>query len=204
MSGVSPLEWSSICWLLSLTIVAVRPKYNQSEIWNWIWQEGVELHTEWGGGKGGRGRWGGEGRVIAACVARSSKSLKRGFANTMEGGVTLSGCTNNVINYNVPPSIITTPCIQILLSMIIMKQSFCEMCVLWLGSMIILSAFYCYRALYVGRTILWNSCGKWLGRIDQSWMEFTYSRNIVPIVGVMAFMEYCVVKIAGRQRNIFQ
>ena len=44
------LEWWSICWSLSLTIVAVRPKYNQSEIWNWIWQEGVELHTEWGWG----------------------------------------------------------------------------------------------------------------------------------------------------------
>ena len=42
------------------------------------------------------------------------------------------------------------------------------------------------------------------GRIDQRLLEFTYSRNIVPIVGVMAFMEYCVVKIAGRQRNMFQ
>ena len=40
--------------------------------------------------------------LLPVCVARSSKSLKRGFANTMEGGVTLSHCTKTAINYNVP------------------------------------------------------------------------------------------------------
>ena len=63
------LEWWSICWSLSLTIVAVRPKYNQSEIWNWIWQEEVGLLTNWAGerhrveigGEGGRGWERGDG-----------------------------------------------------------------------------------------------------------------------------------------------
>ena len=45
-----------------------------------------------------------EEEVIAACVARryGRQRLKRGFANTMEGQVTQSPCTETVINYNVP------------------------------------------------------------------------------------------------------
>ena len=45
-----------------------------------------------------------EEEVIAACVARryGKQRLKRGFANTMEGQVTQSPCTETVINYNVP------------------------------------------------------------------------------------------------------
>ena len=96
-------------------------------------------------------------------MARSSKSLKRGFANTMEREVTLSPCTKTVINYNLlPPS----------------SQ---------------------HHASNIP-----NMASGMEGRIDQRLLEFTYSRNIVPIVGVMAFMEYCLVKIAGRQRNMFQ
>ena len=96
-------------------------------------------------------------------MARSSKSLKRGFANTMEREVTLSPCTKTVINYN-----LLSPSSQ-----------------------------------HHASNIL-NMAGGMEGRIDQRLLEFTYSRNIVPIVGVMAFMEYCLVKIAGRQRNMFQ
>ena len=45
---------------------------------------------------------------------------------------------------------------------------------------------------------------QWMVGLTKGWLEFTYSRNIVPIVCVMAFMEYCVVKIADRQRNVNQ
>ena len=67
------------------------------------------------------------GSLLPVWPGLASKSLKRGFANTMEGGVTLSPCTNTVINYNLPTSIITTPCIQILnMIVVIIKLSFCE------------------------------------------------------------------------------